>query len=71
MPTKKPILQVVIDEEAYSKFKEICKNENSTVSGKANELIIEYITEKENNSIDRLRMYAEKLLKITKESTPN
>lgn len=54
MPTKKPIIQTVIDEEIYNKFKEICKREDRTESKMAAIMIKRYIEqyEKENGRVN-------------------
>ena len=53
MPTKKPIIQTVIDEERYNKFKEICKREDRTESKMAAIIIRQYVEqyEKENGRV--------------------
>lgn len=53
MPTKKPIIQTVIDEEIYNKFKEICKREDRTESKMAAIIIRQYVEqyEKENGRV--------------------
>ena len=50
MPTKKPIIQTVIDEDIYYKFKEICKREDRTESKMAAIIIKQYVEQykKEN-----------------------
>lgn len=54
MPTKKPIIQTVVDEDIYDKFKEICKREDRTESKMAAIIIRQYIEqyEKENGHIN-------------------
>ena len=47
MPTKKPVIQTVIDENIYNKFKEICKKEDRTESKMAAIIIKEYIEQYE------------------------
>ena len=43
MPTKKPVLQAVMDEKIYMKFLEICKAEDRTPSKQASRVITEYV----------------------------
>lgn len=43
MPTKKPVIQCVMDEEIYKKFVELCKIEERTPSKKGAMIIAEYI----------------------------
>lgn len=53
MPTKKPIIQTVMDEETHRKFKEICKKEDRTESKMAAIIIRKYIEdyEKQNGKL--------------------
>ena len=43
MPTKKPVIQTVIEENIYNKFKEICKKEDRSESKMAAIIIKKYI----------------------------
>ncbi len=52
MPTKKPVIQTVIDENIYNKFKEICKKEDRTESKMAAIIIKEYIEQYEQEHGD-------------------
>ena len=56
MPTKKPVIQTVIEENIYNKFKEICKKEDRSESKMAAIIIKKYIEqyEKENGRINNL-----------------
>ena len=56
MPTKKPIIQTVIDEDIYSIFKEICKREDRTESKMAAIIIKQYVQQyqKEHGHINKL-----------------
>lgn len=47
MPTKKPIIQTVVDEDICFKFKEICKREYRTESKMTAILIKEYVDQYE------------------------
>ena len=53
MPTKKPVLQAVMDENVYMKFLAICKAEDRTPSKQAARVISEYVSkyEAENGEI--------------------
>lgn len=53
MPTRKPVLQAVMDECVYMKFLEICKLEDRTPSKQASRVITEYVNryEAENGEI--------------------
>ncbi len=53
MPTKKPIIQTVIEEDIYNKFKEICKREDRTESKMAAIIIKQYVEqyERENGRV--------------------
>lgn len=53
MPTRKPVLQAVMDECVYMKFLEICKTEDRTPSKQASRVITEYVNkyEAENGKI--------------------
>jgi metal-responsive CopG/Arc/MetJ family transcriptional regulator len=56
MPTKKPVIQTVIEENIYNKFKEICKKEDRSESKMAAIIIKKYIEqyEQENGRINNL-----------------
>ena len=56
MPTKKPVIQTVVDENIYNKFKEICNREDRSESKRAAIIIRQYIEqyEKENGRINNL-----------------
>ena len=56
MPTKKPVIQTVVDENIYKKFKEICNREDRSESKMAAIIIRQYIEqyEKENGRINNL-----------------
>ncbi len=56
MPTKKPVIQTVIDEDTYSTFKEICKREDRTESKMAAIIIRQYVDQyqKEHGHINKL-----------------
>ncbi len=56
MPTKKPVIQTVVDENIYNKFKEICNREDRSESKMAAIIIRQYIEqyEKENGRINNL-----------------
>ncbi len=56
MPTKKPVIQTVVDENIYNKFKEICNREDRSESKMAAIIIRQYIEqyEKENGHINNL-----------------
>ena len=43
MPTKKPVIQCVMDEEIYKKLRAICKQEERTPSKKGAMIISDYI----------------------------
>ena len=53
MPTKKPVLQAVMEQSVYMKFLEICKAEDRTPSKQASRVITEYVSryEDENGEI--------------------
>ena len=53
MPTKKPIVQVVLDEEALKKLDEIATNEGRTRSNIAAYIIRKYIEDYEAAKIGR------------------
>lgn len=54
MPTKKPVIQTVVDTEIHAKFKHIAKKEMRTDSQFANYIITKYIDqyEKEHGTIE-------------------
>ena len=54
MPTKKPIIQCVMEEDVYKKLLVICKNEERTPSKKGSMIISDYINkyESEHGKID-------------------
>ncbi len=54
MPTRKPIIQTVMEENVYNKFKEICNREDRSESKMAAIIIKQYIEqyEKENGRIN-------------------
>lgn len=56
MPTKKPVIQTVVEESVYNKFKEICKREDRSESKMAAIIIRQYIEqyEQENGRIHSL-----------------
>lgn len=56
MPTKKPVIQTVVEESVYNKFKEICKMEDRSESKMAAIIIRQYIEqyEQENGLINNL-----------------
>ena len=56
MPTKKPVIQTVVYENIYNKFKEICNREDRSESKMAAIIIRQYIEqyEKENGRINNL-----------------
>lgn len=56
MPTRKPVIQTVIEENIYNKFKEICNREDRSESKMAAIIIKQYIEqyEKENGRINNL-----------------
>lgn len=56
MPTKKPVIQTVVEESVYNKFKEICKREDRSESKMAAIIIRQYIEqyEQENGRINNL-----------------
>lgn len=58
MPTKKPVIQTVIEENIYNKFKEICKKEDRSESKMAAIIIKKYIEqyEQENGRINNLEV---------------
>lgn len=45
MPTSKPRIQAILDEEIYIKFKEICESEGRSESNLAKYIITKYINE--------------------------
>lgn len=47
MPTKKPVIQCVMDEEMYKKLLVICKQEERTPSKKGAMIISEYVRQYE------------------------
>ena len=53
MPTKKPMIQTVTEEDIYNKFKEICKREDRTESKMAAIIIKQYVEqyERENGRV--------------------
>ncbi len=53
MPTKKPVLQAVMEQSVYEKFLAICKAEDRTPSKQAARVITEYVNryEAENGKI--------------------
>lgn len=53
MPTKKPVIQTVVEESIYNKFKEICNREDRSESKMAAIIIKQYIEqyERENGRI--------------------
>lgn len=63
MPTKKPIIQTVVDEDIYNKFKEICKREDRTESKMAAIIIRQYVEqyEKDNGRINDLGVSISKI----------
>lgn len=56
MPTRKPVIQTVIEENIYNKFKEICNREDRSESKMAAIIIKQYVEqyEKENGRINNL-----------------
>lgn len=50
MPTKKPIIQTVVDEDTHTKFKEICKKEDRSESKMAAIIIKQYIEQYEKRT---------------------
>ena len=56
MPTKKPVIQTVVDENIYNKSKEICNREDRSESKMAAIIIRQYIEqyEKEHGRINNL-----------------
>lgn len=58
MPTKKPVIQTVIEENIYNKFKKICKKEDRSESKMAAIIIKKYIEqyEQENGRINNLEV---------------
>lgn len=53
MPTKKPVLQAVMEESIYAKFLEICRIEDRTPSKQASRVITDYVNryEAENGKL--------------------
>lgn len=53
MPTRKPVIQTVVEESIYNKFKEICNKEDRSESKMAAIIIKKYIEqyERENGRI--------------------
>lgn len=47
MSTKKPRLQLIIEEEYYKKFKELCKKDDRTESNLGGKIIKNYIDQYE------------------------
>lgn len=50
MPTKKPIIQTVVEESVYNKFKEICKKNDRTESKMTAIIIKQYIDQYEEKN---------------------
>ena len=63
MPTKKPIIQTVIDEDTHNKFKEICRKEDRSESKMAAIIIKQYIEqyEKEHGRINSVELSVSKI----------
>jgi len=63
MPTKKPVIQTVIDEEIYKKFKNICEKEDRTESKMAAIIIKQYVEqyEKEHGRIASAELSVSKI----------
>ncbi len=47
MPTRKPVIQTVVEESIYNKFKEICSREDRSESKMAAIIIRQYIEQYE------------------------
>ena len=47
MPSKKPIIQAVIEEETYKKFKQLCVNDSRSASKLAGLIIKKYVNDYE------------------------
>lgn len=54
MPTKKPRIQSILEEETYNKLKVICENEMRTESKMVSYIVTQYIKdyEKKNGTIE-------------------
>lgn len=50
MPTKKPVLQVVIEQEYYDKISELAKTNDRSASYIAKKIIEEYFNKLENKN---------------------
>ena len=47
MPSKKPIIQAVMEEETYKKFKQLCTNDSRSASKLAGLIIKKYVNDYE------------------------
>lgn len=47
MPSKKPIIQAVMEEETYKKFKQLCVNDSRSASKLAGLIIKKYVNDYE------------------------
>lgn len=63
MPTKKPIIQTVVEEDIHKKFKEICKKEDRSESKMAAIIIKQYVEqyEKEHGRINSVELSVSKI----------
>jgi len=63
MPTKKPILQVVVDDSTLDTIKAICEIENRSASNLTNKLINDFIVDytADSNRAERLKIQIEKV----------
>lgn len=54
MPTKKPVVQVVLDQDIFDKLIKICEKEERSTSNKCKQIIKEYVIKYElvNGSLD-------------------
>lgn len=50
MPTRKPVIQTVVEETVYNKFKEICTREDRSESKMAAIIIKQYIEQYEQKN---------------------
>lgn len=50
MPTRKPVIQTVVEENIYNKFKEICSREDRSESKMAAIIIRQYIEQYEQKN---------------------
>jgi len=51
MPTKKPVIQVVLEEETFAKLKTMCEKEKRSTSNMCSIIIEDYVKMKETERI--------------------